>query len=200
MYKRDILQEIFAIENIEDRVKKCPKISYELLLGTLSKTEFNLKAEFNVAINTVSRYTSILFPDKPKDNTKIDNWLLFKYGYRQCKSCEEVLDVEDFHSNKSDRYGIANYCKKCQIAATSINANARQSKYRASKLLRTPKWVSMQEWDEIEQFYINCPVGYQVDHIIPLQGGLVSGLHVLSNLQYLIAFENKSKHNKYVPG
>lgn len=72
--------------------------------------------------------------------------------------------------------------------------NAIRARRRAAKLQRTPSWS---EVEAINLFYQNCPQGYEVDHIIPLQGELVSGLHVLSNLQYLTSFENRSKQNKF---
>ena len=68
------------------------------------------------------------------------------------------------------------------------------AKYRASKLQRTPAWS---EELEIKQVYADCPEGYHVDHIVPLQGELVSGLHVLGNLQYLPGSENSSKSNNF---
>lgn len=71
-------------------------------------------------------------------------------------------------------------------------AQARQAEMRRE--LRMPKWADK---EAIKQFYMNRPEGYQVDHIIPLQGKLVSGLHVLENLQYLTAAENNRKHNHY---
>jgi hypothetical protein len=37
----------------------------------------------------------------------------------------------------------------------------------------------------IKEFYSKCPIGYEVDHIIPLNGKNVSGLHTITNLQYL---------------
>lgn len=51
--------------------------------------------------------------------------------------------------------------------------------------------------DSINEFYKNCPVGMVVDHIIPLCGRNVSGLHVEWNLQYLTQTENSRKINKF---
>ena len=36
------------------------------------------------------------------------------------------------------------------------------------------------------------------DHIIPLQGSTVSGLHIDTNLQYLLAVDNMSKGNRFL--
>ena len=71
------------------------------------------------------------------------------------------------------------------------------AKRRAAKLQRTPVWS---ESEAIREFYQNCPKGYQVDHIIPLQGELVSGLHVIGNLQYLTIAENREKSNHFEVG
>lgn len=74
---------------------------------------------------------------------------------------------------------------------------AKTVRYQLAKLHRTPKWLTVEDIKSIEVFYINCPKGYHVDHIVPLQGKNVSGLHVLSNLQYLPALVNQKKSNKY---
>lgn len=71
---------------------------------------------------------------------------------------------------------------------------ARKAARRASKIKATPKWSNL---DLIKEIYRNRPKGYHVDHILPLKGKLVCGLHVPNNLQYLPAIENIKKSNKY---
>ena len=70
------------------------------------------------------------------------------------------------------------------------------SQRRAKKLKATPYWADL---ESIKQFYLNCPEGYEVDHIIPLQGKLVCGLHIPINLQYLTPTENYQKSNSFIP-
>jgi len=72
--------------------------------------------------------------------------------------------------------------------------NAKSNMEKAAKLQRIPPWADI---DAIKEFYLNRPEGYHVDHIIPLRGKTVSGLHTLENLQYLLANENLAKGNKF---
>ena len=73
---------------------------------------------------------------------------------------------------------------------------------RANLLKATPKWVDKNALKDIESFYICSQMfsmytgqKYHVDHIIPLRGKKVSGLHVPNNLQVIPAKENLSKRN-----
>jgi hypothetical protein len=58
----------------------------------------------------------------------------------------------------------------------------------------TPKWADLKV---IEDFYKNRPEGFHVDHIIPLKGKNICGLHVIENLQYLSEEDNLKKHNRF---
>lgn len=66
---------------------------------------------------------------------------------------------------------------------------------------RTPKWANTAQIFSIYKLArkISKETGKQhhVDHIIPLKGKTVSGLHVENNLQILTQYENISKGNKF---
>ena len=73
--------------------------------------------------------------------------------------------------------------------------NAQQARMSNMKRkLKMPKWADK---NKINKFYSNRPTGYEVDHIIPLNGKTVSGLHVENNLQYLKKEDNRLKSNTF---
>lgn len=78
--------------------------------------------------------------------------------------------------------------------ANKDKTRLKSANERATRLRRIPQWADK---EAIKQFYLACPEGMHVDHIIPLKGKNVSGLHIAKNLQYLLANENISKSNKF---
>jgi hypothetical protein len=91
------------------------------------------------------------------------------------------------------------YCSnKCKPKLTSQERYAKHKathneawqRYMAKRKNQTPNDINIKE---LQQFYINCPEGYEVDHIVPISKG---GLHCIENLQYLTISENRKKSNK----
>jgi hypothetical protein len=83
-----------------------------------------------------------------------------------------------------------------KVTLDTVNRNA-------AKLKRTPSQLNDGHLFEMECVYTYCAglrkigLDYQVDHIVPLRGKIVSGLHVPWNLQVIPGVENMSKGNKY---
>lgn len=83
-------------------------------------------------------------------------------------------------------------------------AAAYEAARRAVKLQRTPAWLTDIDKERIQNEYKLAALQtkltgepWHVDHIIPLQGELVSGLHVPSNLRAIRGKENLSKSNNF---
>ena len=84
----------------------------------------------------------------------------------------------------------------------------RASRKRLKKVCKShnavPNWLSQEHKQQIRDIYMHmqdCRAitgeEYHVDHIVPLQGDVICGLHVPWNLQVLPSDVNVSKSNKW---
>ena len=131
-----------------------------------------------------------------------------------CKTCKSAQRKEYYQNNKEKEKKNAtdwisknrekhNQYYRAYYLNNKDKEHARSVLKRARRIKRTVKWADK---DKIQDFYkeaqrLSKETGkpHHVDHIIPLKGKLVSGLHVENNLQVIPAFENLSKSNKFDP-
>lgn len=71
---------------------------------------------------------------------------------------------------------------------------------KSAKIQRTPKWSNQKLIQKIYDFSAYLGSEFHVDHIVPLKGKMVCGLHTECNLQVIQAKENLKKHNKLIDG
>ena len=144
-----------------------------------------------------------------------------------CTRCNEVKPLTAFNKKTGNKFH--SHCKECVAITRRIYyesnsnkvkkrvrsyknsnkhmVNADRAKRRAAKLEATPDWLTDEQLNEIKNIYwlaqdLKKITGedYHVDHIIPLQGEEVRGLHVPWNLQILPADINLSKGNRIEDG
>jgi len=125
-----------------------------------------------------------------------------------------------YHANREARLAQQKVYREKNAEAISERAKVYQAKYRAehrdlclarqkphwrknkakrrsAQLQRTPLWA---DHAAIAFFYECAPAGTHVDHVIPLRGKKVSGLHVAENLQWLPDIDNLRKGNQFAAG
>lgn len=117
-----------------------------------------------------------------RENEKVCSLKRAYYGRHK----ERLLD--EAKAYRSENRGL--YVMLCQQRRTAIR--------RA-----TPRYLSDAHRLEIREIYDQCaalnrrdPGSHHVDHIVPIQGDTVCGLHVPWNLRVITAQENTRKGNK----
>ncbi len=206
----------------DDLAKKAhgnsPEITYGELITRILKDRGQIAckdtfSEFGE--QTFNRIMRRIFPDVKLNGGK-ETWffhLLKVAEHKYCGGCSKIKPFSDFHKDRSTSLGISTQCSACRAAYNadgytkyydshqkSYDKNKASIRERSSvsKFERSKRIVPWTDIDKIKEFYAKCPEGYHVDHILPLLGERVSGLHVLSNLQYLTVKENLQKGNKFI--
>lgn len=142
---------------------------------------------------------------------------------KHCSKCNVDKPIKDYAKHSTGKYGVASICKPCRNKykqawykankhrCAIVNAKwsqnnlhkkrAYRAKRRALIASSTPCWANL---DIINNLYktahemsVNDGIKYEVDHIIPLQGKNVTGLHVENNLQIINMTTNRQKAYKF---
>lgn len=130
--------------------------------------------------------------------------------YKELKRAEYARNAEKYRAYRSKYYAMNREKAKAAIAAAVSAApekyQAHKATRKARKLNATPVWFSDFDAFVVEEAYALASkraevVGgeWQVDHIVPLAGRKVCGLHVGVNLQVLPATVNNAKRNRHDP-
>jgi hypothetical protein len=140
------------------------------------------------------------FCSRPHKSTFYDNQRDGVAEYAKNAENRRKKSLESYH--KDIKKSRADQLKRQKQNLPLFAASA--AKHRAIKLSRTPSWLTKDDfWMISEAHKLSSMrtkmigIKFHVDHIIPLQGKLVSGLHVPNNIQVIPAALNISKNNKF---
>lgn len=196
----------------------CSKVglsNYEALKHILSETLLDVclpKISRTTIDRRLSLFTKRFIPNKPR-TTKHRQYLLNIIGHFHCYHCDINLPTQEKANisrnmckscdREKSREKSSNYydnnrdlCNKRSKEHYKANKESYllRNKIRNSRVLTaTPPWADKSKLLEV---YRERPEGYEVDHIVPLNGVEVCGLHVHYNLQYLTKEDNLKKSNK----
>jgi hypothetical protein len=129
-----------------------------------------------------------------------ERWSKTRNDWRVANPVKCSESQRKYRSKNKDKVALSH---KRWAQANPDKRSASAAKRHSAKLQRRPSWANEQL---IDAFYIEAKrleeltgIKFHVDHIIPMQGELVSGLDVETNLQLLPAHENQAKHNSFDP-
>ena len=121
----------------------------------------------------------------------------------ECKICHKKKVATYHHDQETRKRIVAKKAEyyKANKETRDAQIGASNAKRRALKLKATPRWA---DYDAIRREFelakwCSKVMGesYHVDHVIPLRGKFVCGLHVHTNLQVIRGSENASKNNRF---
>lgn len=127
--------------------------------------------------------------------------LAYKKQYRERTVAQRAAYMAEWRSVNRSR--VQQY-SKIYREANKAKYNFLCQKRKIDLLKRTPAWLSDDDAWLIEQAYELAAlrtqmlgVEFHVDHVLPLRGKKVSGLHVPQNLRVVTWLENQRKTNKF---
>jgi hypothetical protein len=185
--------------------KKCSTCKDEKLICEFGKNKSTKDGYHNQCKMCRKDYTSknienILKKSKEYYHLNREKCLNKSNSYNKLNKVNTVKRTKKYRENNKNKL---NLLRREYTITNRSKLYALNAKRRASKLKATPKWLTIEELRQIEELYeisqafkLYTGQDYHVDHIIPLQGENVCGLHVPWNLQVLEASENLSKSNK----
>ena len=188
-------------------MKTCSKCNVEKALDEFNKKKAakdGRRPECRPCQKTSSRGWVLANKERKAASTKAWNSANKERIAATCKAWREANKERDYAASKV--WYEANKERKAAIGRVWNKENpdkksAAGSRYRAAKLRRTPSWSNPEPINELYTQAVKLReltgIKFHVDHIVPLQGELVSGLHVEGNLQLLTAYENLTKSNKH---
>lgn len=153
-----------------------------------SKECFFCRKDKNLSPELKQKQKEASLKNKEKINARAKERYRLNKNFEQLRTHGKWINNKEAMTARTRDWEARNPEKR--LAISKNNNKIR----KARTTLQCPKWADKAK---IREIYLNCPKGHHVDHIIPLRGKLVSGLHVVENLQYLTATENNRKHNKY---
>ncbi len=144
---------------------------------------------------------------KSRDKTRAAQRKYYATNKEKCKAATKASVAKNPQPSReaSRKFREANPEKVRDIRKRSYNkcreVAIRRVRTRAGKLRHGALWTTLGEQIEINGLYLfsECFPWFEVDHIVPLNGKRVSGLHVLKNLQVLPRKDNRAKGNKFCP-